>query len=246
MEIQNFRNAEFGSLRVIQNEKGEMMFCLADVCKALGIGNSRDVKNRLDSDDVDSIDVVTNTVNQYGECSKRYKMTFIGEPNLYRCIFQSKKDSAKRFQDWVFGEVLPSIRRTGAYMTRDTMLSVLAEPENILRLCRTLVEMQPKAEYCDAVLLSDDCMTMTQVAKELGMTCHDLTHYLLDNRVIYAQSGQYLLYADYARMGYAKNRTHGYRNSKNEMRTHSYLVWTERGRRFVHELLERVPIIHGN
>ena len=86
MEIQNFRNAEFGSLRVIQNEKGEMMFCLADVCKALGIGNSRDVKNRLDSDDVDSIDVVTNTVNQYGECSKRYKMTFIGEPNLYRCI----------------------------------------------------------------------------------------------------------------------------------------------------------------
>ena len=120
MEIQNFRNAEFGSLRVIQNEKGEMMFCLADVCKALGIGNSRDVKNRLDSDGVDSIDVVTNTVNQYGECSKRYKMTFIGEPNLYRCIFQSKKEGAKRFQDWVFGEVLPSIRKTGAYLTRDT------------------------------------------------------------------------------------------------------------------------------
>ena len=104
MDIQNFRNAEFGSLRVIHNEKGEMMFCLADVCKALGIGYSRDVKNRLDSDDVDSIDVVTNTVNQYGECSKRYKMTFIGEPNLYRCIFQSKKEGAKRFQDWVFGD----------------------------------------------------------------------------------------------------------------------------------------------
>ena len=86
----------------------------------------------------------------------------------------------------------------------------------------------------------------TQVSKELGMTCHELTNYLLDNRVIYAQSGQYMLYADYARMGYAKNRTHGYRNSKNEMRTHSYLVWTERGRMFVHGLLERVPIIHGN
>ena len=238
MEIQNFHNAEFGSLRVIQNEKGEMMFCLADVCKALGIGNSRDVKNRLDSDDVDSIDVVTNTVNQYGECSKRYKMTFIGEPNLYRCIFQSKKEGAKRFQDWVFGEVLPSIRKTGAYMTRDTLLKVMAEPENILKLCRTLIEMQPKVEYCNAVLLSDDCMTMTQVAKELGMTCQELTNFLLDNRVIYAQSGQYMLYADYARMGYAKNRTHGYRNSKNEMRTHSYLVWTERGRRFIHELIK--------
>ena len=165
-------------------------------------------------------------------------MTFIGEPNLYRCIFQSKKVGAKRFQDWVFGEVLPSIRKTGAYMTRDTLLKVMAEPESILKLCRTLIEMQPKVDYCNAVLLSDDCMTMTQVAKELGMTCQELTNFLLDNRVIYAQSGQYMLYADYARMGYAKNRTHGYRNSKNEMRTHSYLVWTERGRRFIHEIIK--------
>ena len=238
MEIQNFRNAEFGSLRVIQNEKGEMMFCLADVCKALGIGNPSQMKTRLYGDDLITSEVVTNTVNQYGECSKRYKMTFIGEPNLYRCIFQSKKVGAKRFQDWVFGEVLPSIRKTGAYMTRDTLLKVMAEPESILKLCRTLIEMQPKVDYCNAVLLSDDCMTMTQVAKELGMTCQELTNYLLDNRVIYTQSGQYMLYADYARMGYAKNRTHGYRNSKNEMRTHSYLVWTERGRRFIHEIIK--------
>ena len=237
MEIQNFRNAEYGWKRVIQNEKGEVRFGVADVCKALGIGNPYQIKTRLDGDDLITSEVVTNTVNQYGECSKRYKMTFIGEPNLYRCIFQSKKEGAKRFQDWVFGEVLPSIRKTGAYMTRDTLLKVMAEPENILKLCRTLIEMQPKVEYCNAVLLSDDCMTMTQVAKELGMTCQELTSFLLDNRVIYAQSGQYMLYADYARMGYAKNRTHGYRNSKNEMRTHSYLVWTERGRRFIHEFM---------
>ena len=207
------------------------------MCKALGVGIPYQIKTRLDGDDLITSEVVTNTVNQYGECSKRYKMTFIGEPNLYRCIFQSKKVGAKRFQDWVFGEVLPSIRKTGAYMTRDTLLKVMAEPESILKLCRTLIEMQPKVDYCNAVLLSDDCLTMTQVAKELGMTCHDLTHYLLDNRVIYAQSGQYMLYADYARMGYARNRTHGYRNSKDEMRTHSYLVWTERGRRFIHEFM---------
>ena len=238
MEIQNFRNAEFGSLRVIQNEKGEMMFCLADVCKALGIGNPSQIKTRLYGGDLISNEVTTMGKNQYGVFSRTTSMTFIGEPNLYRCIFQSKKEGAKRFQDWVFGEVLPSIRKTGAYMTRDTVLKVMAEPENILKLCRTLVEMQLKVEDCNAVLLSDDCMTMTQVAKELGMTCQELTNYLLDNRVIYAQSGQYMLYADYARMGYAKNRTHGYRNSKNEMRTHSYLVWTERGRRFIHEIIK--------
>ena len=95
MEIQNFRNAEFGSLRVIQNEKGEMMFCLADVCKALGIGNPSQMKTRLYGDDLITSEVVTNTVNQYGECSKRYKMTFIGEPNLYLCIFQSKKEGRR-------------------------------------------------------------------------------------------------------------------------------------------------------
>ena len=128
---------------------------------------SRDVKNRLDSGYVHTIDTSTKSKNQYGEFSRTVTLTFIGEPNLYRCIFQSKKEGAKRFQDWVFGEVLPSIRKTGAYMTRDTVLKVMAEPENILKLCRTLVEMQPKVEYCNAVLLSDDCMTMTQVAKEL-------------------------------------------------------------------------------
>ena len=190
MEIQNFRNAEFGSLRVIQNEKGEMMFCLADVCKALGIDNSRNVKNRLDCGYVHTIDISTKSKNQYGEFSRTVTLTFIGEPNLYRCIFQSKKEGAKRFQDWVFGEVLPSIRKTGAYMTRDTLLKVMAEPENILKLCRTLIEMQPKVDYCNAVLLSDDCMTMTQVAKELGMTCQELTNYLLDNRVIFILCGR--------------------------------------------------------
>ena len=104
MEIQNFRNAEFGSLRVIQNEKGEMMFCLADVCKALGIGNPSQMKMRLDGGYLISNEVSTQGKNQYNEFSRTTYMTFIGEPNFYRCIFQSKKAGAKRFQDWVFGD----------------------------------------------------------------------------------------------------------------------------------------------
>ena len=160
------------------------------MCKALGIANPSVAKTRLDDGYLCTTEVSTKSKNQYGEFIRTVKLTFIGEPNLYRCIFQSKKEGAKRFQDWVFGEVLPSIRKTGAYMTRDTLLKVMAEPENILKLCRTLIEMQPKVDYCNAVLLSDDCMTMTQVAKELGMTCHDLTHYLLDNRVIFILCGR--------------------------------------------------------
>ena len=102
MEIQNFHNAEFGSLRVIQNEKGEMMFCLADVCKALGIANPSVAKTRLDGGYLCTTEVSTKSKNQYGEFIRTVTLTFIGEANLYRCIFQSKKAVAKRFQDWVF------------------------------------------------------------------------------------------------------------------------------------------------
>ena len=97
MEIKNFSNSKFGQLRVALNEKGETVFCLADVCKALAIGNTSDVKRRLDGAAIDTIEVCLTSVNQYGAKSVRTtKMTYIGEPNLYRCIFQSNKEEARK------------------------------------------------------------------------------------------------------------------------------------------------------
>ena len=99
-----------------------------------------------------------------------------------------------------------------------------------------IADLQPKADYCDEVLDSTDCLTMTQVAKGLGMTVHELTQRLLKERVIYEQSGQYMLYAPYARRRYARNRTHFHRDLFGNPHTHTYLVWTERGREFIHSL----------
>ena len=87
-----------------KTKKGETMFCLADVWKALGVENPSQMKMRLDGGDLISNEVSTQGKNQYNEFSRTTYMTFIGEPNLYRCIFQSKKEGAKRFQDWVFGD----------------------------------------------------------------------------------------------------------------------------------------------
>ena len=84
-EIQIFNNNNFGKLRVIVKD-GKVWFCLADACKALGIKNSRDVKNRLDSGGVDTIDVSTLSKNQYGEFTRTNTITFIDESNLFRCI----------------------------------------------------------------------------------------------------------------------------------------------------------------
>ena len=139
MEIQIFSNSKFGQLRVALNENGETVFCLADVCKALGLTNASMVKDRLDLTNLSSIEVCTKSTNRHGEYVRTTKMTYIGEPNLYRCIFQSKKEEAKEFQDWVFNTVLPQIRKTGGYIpvsAEDDEKSILAKALNIMQ--RTL------------------------------------------------------------------------------------------------------------
>lgn len=121
MELQIFSNSEFGEIRTITKDN-EPMFCLADVCKALEISNVGNVKQRLSEKGVHTADTPTKGGMQ--------KMTFISEANLYKTIFQSRKDSAERFTDWVTGEVLPSIRKTGSYnkpMTTAEKIHLLAQ-----------------------------------------------------------------------------------------------------------------------
>lgn len=106
MELQIFSNSEFGEIRTITKDD-EPMFCLADVCKALELTQPSKVKERLNSKGVNIIPTLTKGGEQ--------KLLYINESNLYKTIFQSRKESAERFTDWVTGEVLPSIRKTGSY-----------------------------------------------------------------------------------------------------------------------------------
>ena len=111
--IKTFENAQFGQIRTSVAENGEPLFCLADVCRVLDLSNPRDVKRRLNQRGVCTTD--TPTYNQHGALVMQ-QLNFITEPNLYKCIFQSRKKEAEQFQDWVCGEVLPSIRKSGGYM----------------------------------------------------------------------------------------------------------------------------------
>lgn len=120
-ELQIFNNEEFGEIRTITKDN-EPMFCLADVCRALEIVNVGNVRQRLSAKGIHTADTPTNGGMQ--------KMTFISEANLYKTIFQSRKDSAERFTDWVTSEVLPSIRKTGGYnrsMTTSEQIKLLAQ-----------------------------------------------------------------------------------------------------------------------
>ena len=107
MELQIFNNSEFGQIRTVIVDS-EPMFCLADVCKALEITHITDVKNRLKQDGVGTAEVIDNI-------GRKQNATFINESNLYKTIFQGRKESAERFTEWVTSEVLPSIRKTGSY-----------------------------------------------------------------------------------------------------------------------------------
>ena len=236
--IQIFENNEFGAIRTMSNEQGEPLFCAKDVAVALGYNNSRDaVRRHVEEEDVAKHDTPTTSGIQM--------MLYVNESGLYSLILGSKLESARRFKHWVTAEVLPAIRRQGGYMVArptDTEESLMARAMQVMRgaldrLGMELAQLRPRAAYADHVLDSISFLTTTQIAKELSMTGIELNRLLCERGIQYGQSGQYMLYAKYARRGYAKSRTWGFRLASGELITRTYLVWTETGRNFIHELL---------
>ncbi len=137
-QIQIFKHAEFGEIRT-SGTPDKPLFCLADVCRALDIKNVSDCKKRLKGAGVVSTEGCSTSVNQYGAKSTRtVLLTFVDEPNLYRCIFLSRKKEAESFQDWVTSEVLPTIRKHGAYMTDQALQRAISEPDFLIELANAI------------------------------------------------------------------------------------------------------------
>lgn len=241
-KIKIFQNQEFGAIRTISNEQGDVMFCGRDVAAALGYKKPEwAIATHVEADDSAKRGVIDSL-------GREQQAIFINESGLYALILSSKLPSARRFKHWVTSEVLPSIRREGGYLvarpeeTDEEVLArgILVMQTTLQRRADEIARLQPKADYADEVLDSVSCLTTTQIAKELNMTGCELNNLLRTLRVQYRQSGQYLLYADYARLGYAQSRTLRIRFSNGRVKTHHYLVWTERGRYFIHRLVEKL------
>lgn len=170
-ELKIFKNSEFGEIRtaLVDNEP---MFCLSDVCKALEISNAGNVKNRLSEKGIRSVDTLTKGGTQ--------ALTYINESNLYKTIFQSRKESAEKFTEWVTGEVLPSIRKNGGYIAGQESLSddelmakallvaqnKIAERDSIIAEKQKQIEqMKPKQIFADAVSASHTSILIGDLAK---------------------------------------------------------------------------------
>ena len=151
-------------------------------------------------------------------------------------------------QKKLIGEQDEEIRRLNGVVD-EQVVNIARKGENIIHLEHQVDGLLPKAIYSDNVLDSVSCFTTTQVAKELGVTAQELNRSLCALHIQYYQSGQYMLYAEYAHMGLAKSRTRynafldpkcdGRKEKMGKAITHTYLVWTERGRKFIHDLAHR-------
>lgn len=172
--IQIFNNPDFGTVRTLDND-GTVLFCGADIAKALGYSNPSKALND----------------HCKGDLTKRYPITdslgrtqdaiFIPESDLYRLVFGSKLPSAEKFTDWVTSEVLPSIRKHGAYMTPETLQAAILNPDTMIQLCQQLkteqdknkalseenAKLAPKGLFADAVSVSDRCILVSELAKLL-------------------------------------------------------------------------------
>ena len=253
IQVMVFENPEFGRIRTMTDKKGYPLFCGKDVCEALGYRKpdvavrqhvtARDVTKRY-------VGLMVGQKKDGTPIVQQRQILFVTESGLYDLIFGSKLDSAQKFKHWVTSVVLPQIRKTGGFVPlneSDTDEDIRRRTEEVLKatleqkdklIAEQEVEIDrllPKALYADSVLESISCYTTTQIAKELGMTAQELNRWLCAERIQYYQSGQYMLYAEYAHRGLAKSRTHyDLFVGRDTVLTRMYLVWTETGREFIH------------
>ena len=267
-EIQIYNHPQFGDIRTTGTQDNPL-FCLADLCRVLEIGNVTDTRKRLDPKGCDSIEVLTKGGKQM--------MYFVNEKNLYKVIMRSDKPQAEPFQDWVCGEVLPSIRKHGAYMSEQVIERTLSDPDYLIQLATTLkderkarleaeqraaaltvenIEKQnkieadkPKVTFADAIIGSRTSCLIGQLAKVLSQNGYKigqnrLFKWLRDNHYLGSWGSYYNLpYQVYVEQGLfeVKYTTH----SENErMVTSATTKVTGKGQQyFINLFLNKQPIL---
>ncbi len=196
-EITTFVNEKFGAIRTV-TINDEIWFVGKDIATALGyIDPTKAARTKVDPED--------RGVSKIATPSGIQEMTIINESGLYSLVLSSKLPTAKEFKRWVTSEILPSVRKHGAYMTPETIEKVLLNPDTIIKIALQLkaaqekvAELQPKADYYDAVANSDGELNMRETAKLLGIKERVFIQYLLINKFCYRNSkGSIIPYARY-------------------------------------------------
>ena len=255
-KVMIFNNEEFGDVRgVLVN--GEPYLIGKDIAEKLGYKNTSDaIKTHVDEED--KMQIVKRDLQMYSDIGTKGAVA-INESGLYSLIMSSKLPKAKEFKRWVTAEVLPTIRKHGAYMTPEVIEKTLTDPDFLIRLAtelkeekvkRTLAEqkvieaeqtiktLQPKADYYDLIINNPSLVTTTQIAKDYGMAAKSFNALLHKLKVQYKKSEQWLLYCKYQDKGYVSSETLSIKRKDNTTYNKMLTKWTQSGRLFLYNLLK--------
>ena len=264
--MQIFENVQFGKIRTL-DINGEVWFVGKDICLAFGDENHRRSLGRIDE-----VDRKTALIPTAGG---RQRLTVINESGLYSLLFAMKPQKTNKgvsdaypleverrikrlreFKRWVTSEVLPSIRKYGAYIKDELLEEIAANKDAAEKLFRELKEEKAKShdleemletnelkcEFYDKVLQAENLIPMTQIAKDYGMSATRLNAMLYAFGVQYKMhSGTWVLYSDYQDMGYTKTVTICPRYDYNNAILVMY--WTHSGREFLYRFLKEHGIL---
>ena len=253
-ELQVFNSKEFGDIRTTEID-GKPYFVANDVARALGYKRPADAV----------------TAHCKGSVKHRYltdggeqELKVIPEGDIYRLTVRSKLPSAEKFEKWLFDEVIPSIHQYGAYMTEQTIEKALASPDFLIQLATKLKdeqtrrkeaeaeirvkdqiigELKPKADYYDEILKNPGLVTITQIAKDYGMSGKKMNRILHELGIQYKQSEQWLLYSDYHCLGYTQSEVTDIIRSDGTPDVKLLTKWTMKGRLFLYNKLKEKGII---
>ncbi|CAI3338706.1 phage antirepressor KilAC domain-containing protein [Enterococcus cecorum] len=244
MELQTF-NFENQQVRTIEVEN-EPWFVANDVTTILGLSNTTVALQRLDEDERAKYNLgrqgMTNIVNEYG---------------LYNLVLASRKPEAKQFKRWITHEVLPTIRKHGAYLTPDKIEEALLNPDTLINLATQLKqerearliaeqrvnELTPKATYYDLVLANKSLVTITAIAKDYGMSGKAMNKLLHELGVQYKQGSTWLLYAKYQKTGWTHSETVMIKDKNGNDKAVLNTKWTQKGRLGLYNLLKENEIL---
>lgn len=238
-ELTVFNNEEFGEIRTITID-GEPWFVAADVCGALEIRNPTDAMRRLDADE--------RTLVSIEGASNGLPVNAVNEPGLYTLILGSRKPEAKAFKRWVTHDILPTIRKTGGYMTDELLAKCQKDPNVMFAFAEELLKLrdktnvleskldvaQPKADFYDTFVSPNKCTGLRDTAKELGISERKFVNFLIDEKYLYRTPAKQL-------RPYAKKSNEGLFETK-DWYTKSDIVsvrvfFTPQGKQFFHKKL---------
>lgn len=251
----NFNNQPVRTIQL----NNQPYFNLKDVCTILDIGNPSQLKTRLKQEGVitNEVGVKTGLKTDGTPAIQKVKMTYINESNLYKTIFQSRKEEAEQFTEWVTSEVLPAIRKHGAYATPQTIEQMINNPdftiqlltelkkerESVNLLAATVKEYEPKVSYYDKILKNKSLMNTTVIAQDYGMSASAFNKKLHELRIQHKVGDQWILYIEHQGNGYVHSDPFIFTDKDGNNHITQTTKWTQKGRLFLYDKLKAIGIL---